>query len=919
MTPRATYRLQFNRNFTFKDAQDLVPYLNSLGISHIYASPFFLSAPGSLHGYDVFDHNQFNPEIGTAGDFAELSEALKSHGMSVLLDFVPNHMGISGRGNRWWFDVLEKGKTSLYARYFDIDWEPPQKEMEGKVLLPILGSSYGDALEKGELQIVWEGSAFELDYLGNQLPLSWNSQTQILKRVVQKSDMSTASKSDLLEKINLRDSNPRALNDGRTVLEKELRSLGQDGEILAKPITNELADLRMNHDRLDELLSQQNYRLSHWKVATEEINYRRFFDVNSLAALRVEDPDVFADIHRLLFDLIEKKLVTGVRVDHIDGLALPRNYLEKFQEVAGDVLGKTDEPRPIWLLVEKILAAGEELPEDWPVDGTTGYDFANHVAGLLIDPAAENSYSAEYRKFAGGTLNFAEEAYRGKRLVMEISMAGEVNTLSSLLRSIAQSHRSSRDYTLNSLTAAVRELIACFPVYRSYLEPGKAISEIDRDRINQAFEDAERRNPNLDLPVLDFLKNVLLPDGPCSSPVDEELRQKFVLKFQQCTGPIMARGLEDTAFYVYNRFVARNEVGSDPGIFSVSAQSFHNANLTQLKCYPLGLLATATHDTKRSEDVRARLAALSEVPREWNEAVDRWHTSNIKHRQGNGGQWAPDRNEEYLIYQTLVGSWPLESMNAQSRAEYVSRIQNYMIKALHEGKVNSGWIDPDLAWDQAVTDFVGRILQHDPANIFTSELESLVEKIAFAGCLNSLVQIVLKMTSPGVPDFYQGTELWDWSLVDPDNRRSVDFSRRKIIRETVLNECCQDLVTNWKDGRIKMFVIVKLLQFRKKFPTLFSGGDYIPLEVKGEKSGHVCAFLRREGSSTILIVVPLLSLKGDLLEDCNKWGDTEIVDVKPRGWVDLFTNVVAQSNLMRDIFKTFPVVVFFNQVSVDSE
>ncbi|MEO7931944.1 MAG: malto-oligosyltrehalose synthase [Chthoniobacterales bacterium] len=911
LIPRATYRLQFHEKFTFRDALDLVPYLDALGISHLYASPFFLSAPGSVHGYDVCDHNQFDPEIGTAEDFAMLSDELKKRGISILVDFVPNHMGITGLQNRWWADVLENGSSSPYANYFDIDWKPLKRELENQVLLPILGDQYGRVLEKGELKIIWNEGSYQVDYYGTRLPLSPVSVTPMLEEAIGTSDLTMEEIGNLLDALDkvFRVTGTASVEE-RKNFRRRLAELSSEDQPLHESIATGIDKLQADLDRLDALLSQQNYRLSYWKVATEEINYRRFFDVNSLAALRMEEPEVFHDAHRLLLQLVSQGNICGVRIDHIDGLAVPRVYLEKLQRAFGEASGSPDNPMAAWLLVEKILGVSEELPATWPVHGTTGYEFASELTGLQVDSAAEKIITVGYAALTGRRRHFREEVYLGKRLVMQVSMAGEVNALGYLLNRISECNRWYRDFTLNALTMAVREVIAFFPVYRSYLEPGESISEMDRRLVLKAIVLARGHNPGLERTVFEFIRDVLLPPPENPHPVDEQLRTNFVLKFQQCTGPVMAKGVEDTAFYVYNRFIALNEVGSDPEKFGLSVEEFHAGNQQRLEKLPRCLLATSTHDTKRSEDVRARLAVLSEMPREWIRTVRHWQMLNRRHRANVDGELAPDSNEEYLLYQVLLGCWPLEPMDEKARACYIARIQEYMVKALHEAKVNSGWVDPNEPWDTAVQKFIGVILEPNARNRFLGELQKMAETIAFAGMVNSLSQTVLKLTSPGVPDFYQGTEIWDWSLVDPDNRRPVDYALRKqMLTSLESGVSAGDLLKNWRDGRIKLHVIHQLLKLRKTQPEIFDSGDYKPVKVTGKSAKQIVAFLRQKEEQTLLVIAPRLNLHKSAPETNTVWAGTKIEDLDVIGWKNILTGEAVSSVMLEDLLGTFPVAV----------
>jgi len=900
--PTATYRFQFHQGFTFRDALALVPYLDDLGVSHIYASPIFRAMPGSTHGYDICDHNALNPEIGTREDFEALIAELHRRKFGFIVDFVPNHMGIAETQNHWWMDVLENGPASPYARFFDIDWLPLKRELENKVLLPVLGDQYGRVLERGELKVHFEAGRFWLDYYALRLPLGPRSTRPLLKRAEELLAEAPVELKSILTAVEhlppSTETDPEKIAERRrekdvirTRLDKLCEEVPAVREAIARTLT-ELHDTNdpTSFDRLDALISNQPYRLSSWKVAAEEINYRRFFDVNTLAAIRMELPEVFDATHKLLFELIGSGAVNGVRIDHIDGLANPREYLRNLQTGASGALGTPAEKHAIYLLVEKILGPGEKLRADWPVHGTTGYEFANQVTEVLVDRTAERPLTEAYNRFVGRQLGFHELVYRSKKLVMQVSMASEVNVLGHLLNRLSESHRWYRDYTVNALTAAVRETIACFRVYRTYLVPGEPPTEADVRVIYRALAEARRRNPALERTVFEFLRDVLLPPEPNAHPVDETLRREFVLKFQQCTGPIAAKGVEDTAFYQYHRLIALNEVGGEPSDLGATVETFHRQNAARLAEFPHCMLATSTHDTKRSEDVRARLAVLSEMPKEWAQALRRWHTGNQKHRSKLDSEWAPDHNEEALLYQTLLGSWPLEPLDDQTRPAYVQRIQDYMVKALHEAKVNSSWIEPNEAWDNAVGEFVTKILEPGTSNRFLSTFTPFAERLATAGMVNSLTQTVLKLTVPGMPDFYQGSELWDLSLVDPDNRRPVDYGLRRQQLAAVSGELSPPaLLENWRDGRIKMHLIRTLLHFRRQQPALFGQGSYVPVSSGGEWADFVIAFEREVPGMTLLVVVPRLTSRVGFPPVGECWSDTVIEAPAARDWVDLLT------------------------------
>ena len=928
--PTATYRLQFHKGFTFRDAASLADYLHDLGISHVYASPYFRASPGSLHGYDVADHNELNPEVGSREDFDAFVSELRAREMGQVLDFVPNHMGIAEASNVWWMDVLENGPSSPYSRFFDIDWSPVKRELENSVLLPILGDQYGRVLEKGELKLHFVEGAFWLDYYERRLPIAPKTVRPLLQRALAYLQESGESPPELasiitaLEYLPLRTETDQHRIEERArekeIIKMRLARLCQETPAVEEAIQRVVSELQgggeeHTFDAFDELISAQPYRLAYWRVAAEEINYRRFFDINNLAAIRIELPEVFEAAHRLVFELIEQRAVTGLRIDHIDGLYHPRAYLEALQQRYSRSFDRGSESRPLYLLVEKILGESEHLRSHWPVHGTTGYEFANQVTSVLIDPDAEAEFTELYAKFIGRERAYPEIVYRSKLLTMRAALASEVNVLGHMLNRLSETNRWYRDFTLNALTAAVREVIACFPVYRTYLEPGVPPSEEDIQIIQRAIRTARRRNPAIERTVFEFVRDVLLPPADNPHPVDEEARMRFVLKFQQCTGPITAKGVEDTAFYVFNRLVALNEVGGEPGIFGATVAKFHEQNLARANEFPGCLLASSTHDTKRSEDVRARIAALSEMPEEWGQIVRRWQVLNRRHRRDIDGQLAPDPNEEYLLYQTLVGSWPLAPMSRDERENYVERIQAYMIKALHEAKVNSSWIEPNEPWDSAVSAFVKDILSLRGATRFQKSFQPFAEQIAAIGAINSLSQTVLKLTCPGVPDIYQGNETWDFSLVDPDNRRPVDYQRRREMLADIAGAEPRALLDEWRDGRIKLFITRKLLHFRRENPELFKSGKYSSLNLEGEHANSGIAFHRVHGERDLVVVVPRLSSHVGTPPIGDAWQSTKLSFESKLTWRDLFTGRTLKAGatpLLADILREFPVAVLVN-------
>lgn len=928
--PSATYRLQFHKGWTFQQARALAPYLRELGVSHVYASPFFLAGAESTHGYDVADHNALNPVVGSRGDFDAFVSALHENGLGQIVDFVPNHMGIAEALNGWWMDVLENGPASAHAPFFDIDWHPLKEELENKVLLPILGDQYGRVLEKGELKLAFENGAFFLTYFSTRLPLTPRSYPAVLRRAMDAmhymSDdpffLELQSIITSAEHLPARtETEPEKVAERareKEIIKRRLERVCADCAQCAEAIRQTVHQLsgrpgdRHSFDALDAIIGAQPYRLSFWRVASEEINYRRFFDINSLAAIRMELPEVFDAAHRLIFELIKSDAVQGLRIDHVDGLWNPREYLEKLQARAAETLSTGGDGRcSLYLLVEKILGPGEKLRPEWPVHGTTGYDFTNQVLALLVDKSAEKSFTETYARFTGNGTRFADLVYRTKQLTMRLSLASEVNVLGHMLNRLSEQNRWYRDFTLNALTTAVREVIACFPVYRTYLEPGRETSEDDRQVIGRAVSAAKRRNPGIEASVFDFLREMLLMKFP--ENIDDAAREehvRFVMKFQQCTGPITAKGLEDTAFYIYNRLAALNEVGGEPQHFGGTPELFHKQNAARRSDFPHAMLATSTHDTKRAEDTRARMAALSELPSQWRRSIQRWRTINRKHKTEIDGESAPDANEEYLIYQTLLGSWPLTPRSREEHESYVARIQDYMTKAVKEAKINSSWIQPNEAWDVATREFIASILKYSRRSRFLKNFETFAEQIAQLGMVNSLSQALLKFTVPGVPDIYQGCEMWDFSLVDPDNRRPVDYAARQEALSSLSDASPADLLHNWRDGRIKLFLTQKLLRFRRENFGLFAKGDYAPLAAGGAFAESVFAFARRFENRALIVIAPRLTAKIGFPPIGDAWRDTALEPpFDGENLRDIFTGR-AWSSLLAESLRELPFAAF---------
>ncbi|HET9857680.1 MAG TPA: malto-oligosyltrehalose synthase [Chthoniobacterales bacterium] len=898
--PTCTYRLQFNRWFTFAQAREIVPYLRALGVSDVYASPYFQAGANSLHGYDITDHNKLNAAIGSQEDYDAWMAELQAHGMGQVLDFVPNHMGITEPGNKWWMDVLENGPSSMYAPYFDIDWRPLKSDLRDKVLLPILTDQYGRVLERGELQMRFEEGAFYLAYQNQKLPIAPGTYRFVLEMALEnlaeyKDEEFYGEFQSILTALEYlprrTETDPEKIAERsreKEIVKRRLERRCQEAPQVQHAIEKALAQINgrpgdpRSFDRLDELLNAQSYRLAFWRVAAEEINYRRFFDVNDLAAIRMELPEVFDAAHQLVVDLVRTGAVTGLRIDHPDGLYLPREYLEALQRRCAKVLGMPlpKDGRAVYMIAEKILSGAEKLHSDWPLHGTTGYDFANQVAGVFVDAEAEATMTRTFHRFIGHTMHFGHLVYAKKRLVMRLALANEVEVLGNMLDRLSEKNRWYRDFTFEALARAVRETIACFPVYRTYLAPGQPVSDEDRQVIERAIASAKRRNPAMEESIFNFLRDILLFRFP--ENLDAQAREEhmhFVLKFQQFTGPIMAKGLEDTVFYIYNRLAALNEVGGEPQQFGLRVAAFHERNLDRHRKWPATLLATSTHDTKRSEDVRARMLAISEIPELWRRSLQRWRTVNRRWKKDVIESEAPDADEEYLLYQTLLGTWPVAANGApveNASPEYIERIQTYMTKALNEAKLNTSWIQPNEEWLAATRDFVAKILDVTPKNKFLPTFLPVAQEIARLGAINSLAQTLLKLTSPGVPDIYQGNEVWDYSLVDPDNRRPVDYKVRAEMLSCLSSKTPEELIQNWPDARIKMFLIQQTLHFRNERVDLFQSGEYLPLRATGAFADCCISFARQLDRNLAIVIVPRLSSRIGFPPIGDRWKDTAI-------------------------------------------
>jgi (1->4)-alpha-D-glucan 1-alpha-D-glucosylmutase len=924
--PAATYRLQFNSQFTFEQAAGLVEYLFDLGVSDCYASPLLTARRDSPHGYDITDHSNLNPEIGSEEEFSEFARRLGQRGMGLIVDVVPNHMCIAGSSNLWWNDVLENGPSSPYAQFFDIDWRPPKPDLAGKALLPMLGAQYGRVLENQEITITYQQGAFFANYYETWLPIAPRSYMQILEPILpEMSAAFGASHPHVLELESIitalghlprRDETApemvRERQREKEIIKRRIDLLLTECDVARRALENSLRDLNgvkgrpESFDRLERLLADQAYRLCYWRVAADEINYRRFFDINELAAIRVEDPQVFAAVHDLILSLIERGFVTGLRIDHVDGLFDPVQYLGDMQAaclearrraaIAGAITLEglpayhvADSGRPLYIVVEKILSHGELMRPDWPANGTTGYGFLNQLTGVFVEGANEAGMRKLYERFTGEAPNFADLIYKCKKLILRVAMSSESHVLARRLDRISEQRRFSRDFTLNSLHYALDEVIACFPVYRSYTRKGQAeVCQEDRRHILKAIGEAKRRNPATSPSIFDFIGNLLLLEDPAGLTEEQrEARRDFIMRFQQLTGPVTAKGVEDTAFYRYYPLASLNEIGGEPQRFGITVKEFHSLNAQRMVERPHGLSATSTHDTKRGEDARARINVLSEIPGKWYRAVCRWRDINRDKKSRLDGEEIPGANVEYLLYQTLIGAWPLERMHSATYADFVTRIQDYLIKAMREAKVHTSWINPNEDYERATREFIEAIMKLEMSNRFLMSFAEFHAPVARAGMYNSLAQTLLKIAAPGVPDFYQGTELWDFSLVDPDNRRPVDFAKRRELLASLapnddgdLTELVSRLIAYPQDGRIKLYLTSRALRFRCERQALFAKGDYIPLPARGEKENHVIAFARvlRE-QVAVIMTGRLFTRLGDLNQpptDAGFWGGSAV-------------------------------------------
>ncbi len=920
--PRATYRLQLNAEFTFSDAAALIDDLTSLGISDWYVSPILLSTPGSTHGYDVNDYRTIDPELGGREGFDRLTDRLRARGQGVLLDFVPNHMGITGPFNTWWREVLESGRESPRARFFDIFWSPQPTDERERILAPVLGDHYGRVLKNGELRLEYAGGELSVAYGDLNFPLSARSYSVVLRPIADSprapggirdalralvSDFSSLARPDAIRQRIQADARAEYLAS----LKHRLADLVDRHPDLERLLTSRLRRLNgrpgdpHSFDVLHGILERQHYRLARWQAGAHSTNYRRFFAIDSLAGLRMENPDVFAECHALVRDLIAERRITGLRIDHIDGLWDPLEYLQRLQALAAEPAAA-----PFYVVVEKILAAHERLPAEWPVHGTTGYEFITELAGLFVDAAAEPRFTHLYAEFTGSTESYDEVLYRKKLLLLDDLFANAVSTLARNLAALLQSDRDWRDFSQHELAVAIRGLMASLRVYRTYRRMHAPVGPDDEREIVETTEDAIRRHPLVDPQPFVFLRDLLLG---AYTPGDASNRQpafaRWILTFQQYTGAVMAKAAEDTAFYTYNRFIALNEVGGEPARFGSDVDDFHRACLERRAQTPHSLLTTSTHDTKLSEDARARLYALADIPDEWEAWAAEWRALNAPHKPVIDGRPAPDPNEEYRLYQTLLAAWPLDAETPDDALR--TRLADHVRKAANEAKENSRWLHPNEPWLSALGTFTSTLLADTADGGFIQSFRPRARRLAHLGAMVSLAQLVLKLTSPGVPDIYQGCEGWAFNLVDPDNRRPVDYPRLRELAQIARSHSPADLLRDWTTGAIKRRVTGDLLALRQALPDVFARGEYRPAAAAGPHAHRVAAFSRALGDDRVVVAVPRLTGRLACPPLGAIWEDTA-VEIPGGGWRDVITGRHHPAGLvlrLSELFAELPLAV----------
>lgn len=932
--PSATYRIQFNPDFGFESARKQIAYLHSLGISDLYASPIFRARKGSQHGYDVVDPNRLNPELGTEEDFDRLVREVQQHNMGWLQDVVPNHMAFDYE-NEFLIDVLENGPNSQFFKFFDIDWEHAYENIKGRVLAPFLGRFYGESLEDGEIALHYGPGGLTIRYYEMAFPvriasyaLVFSHRLAVLKKILGPDNSDFITLLGVLYVLRAFSSDEEMVDryDQITFIKRilwELYSRNEDMRAFVDDNVRAFNGEKGNPDSfvlLDTLLSDQYFRLSFWKVATKEINYRRFFTINGLISLNMHEDDVFNHTHDLAFRLLDRGKITGLRIDHIDGLSDPEAYLKRLRRRVPDS----------YVVIEKILEHKESLPRSLPVHGTTGYDFMNYVNGLLCDKRHERAFSRIYANFTGLRTDFEQLVREKKRLMVMEHMAGDVNNLAQMMKTVSSRDRHASDVTMYGLRRALMEVLDAFPVYRTYVSRDDMTPE-DSAYLKEAVDIALETNPALEH-ELTFVRRFLLLQFP---PYLDEAGRKdwvdFVKRFQQLTGPLMAKGYEDTVLYIYNRLISLNEVGGAPDRFGCTVDEFHRFNLQRQCLWPDTMNATATHDTKRGEDVRARINVLSEIPQEWDRTVKYWARLNREKKRLVKGVRYPDKNDEYFVYQTLIGAYPFQE---SLHEEFVQRMCDYVIKAVREAKIHTAWIKPDAEYEDAYIRFLTAILEPSPDNLFFQDFLSFQKKIARFGVFNALSQTLLKIAAPGVPDFYQGTEVWDLNLVDPDNRRPVPYDStmhvflEQLQRRTAENvgDLISELLAAPQDGKIKLFLIYRALNARREHGDLFRYGTYVPLKAAGPLAHHVVAFARKHPDGWMLAVIPrfltylLQEAEAPLGEKV--WSGTHVVMPSgcPRSWYNVLTDrtvSVGSSFPVGNALEHFPVGLFISDLNRD--
>jgi len=922
--PTATYRIQFNSAFGFDAAKAIATYLAELGISDLYASPIFKARAGSTHGYDIVDPTQINPELGTEEAFEALVQELQQHNMGWVQDIVPNHMAYDSE-NKYLMDILENGPDSNYVDYFDISWNSAFGSNQEPILAPLLGNFYGACLENGEIQLQYDESGLSLNYYNLNLPLKLESYANFLNRNLGKLVTNLGRKHPTFVRLLGILYSVKSIPSEATIRQRRdqtdfvkglLWELYTDNSEIKTFIDENLQLFNGEKGKpesfnlLDSLLCEQFYRLSYWKVGAEEINYRRFFTVNELISVKVEELKVFNNTHSLICRLVEEGKFTGLRIDHIDGLYNPTQYLERLKEKTGNT----------YITVEKILQFAEEIPSNWSIQGTSGYDYLNYVNGIFCQTENQDKFSHIYLEITGSKISYEQIVAEKKHLIIDRNLAGDIENLTLLLKKIAGMYRHGNDFTINGLKQALAEILTRFPVYRTYITE-EGISEVDRSYIEEVTEAAKAGTPLL-FNELNFIQKLMLLEYEDSlTQAEKDQWLYFVMRVQQYTGPLMAKGVEDTALYVYNRFLALNEVGGEAGRFGVSLSEFHEFNQKRQTHWSHAMSTTSTHDTKRGEDTRARLNVLSEIPEEWQKQVRIWYDINRSHRKTIKRLTMPDRNDEYLFYQTLIGVFPFFE---QEYSSCVERVKDFVLKAIREAKVYTAWLRQNSTYENAFTDFVTSVLEPLEDSPFLKEFLPFQKKVAYYGIFNSLSQTLLRIASPGVPDLYQGTELWDFSLVDPDNRRPVDFELRQSYLKEIKAQAQKDilklidgLLATKEDARIKLFLVFQALKARTEYKDVFQQGSYLPLEVSGKFKEHIVAFARSDGNRTIVTISPRfftsLIQPGEYPLGEKVWDNTSLhLPTNASSWKDAITNQIVKANgklLIGEALKHFPVAL----------